>query len=128
MIITLIIFIILIMASGVLSGSETAFFHLKSNSKKISKNVKNLLKDPQKLLSTFLTGNTIVNIALASMATLITKNIAIKNNYDISFSILIQIIIVTIIILIFGEILPKIIAIRNSESFANKSFYVIKVF
>jgi len=125
-IITLIIFIILIMASGVLSGSETAFFHLKSNSKKISKNVKNLLKDPQKLLSTFLTGNTIVNIALASMATLITKNIAIKNNYDISFSILIQIIIVTIIILIFGEILPKIIAIRNSESFANKSFYVIK--
>lgn len=114
------------MASGVLSGSETAFFHLKSNSKKISKNVKNLLKDPQKLLSTFLTGNTIVNIALASMATLITKNIAIKNNYDISFSILIQIIIVTIIILIFGEILPKIIAIRNSESFANKSFYVIK--
>ena len=126
MIITLIIFIILIMASGVLSGSETAFFHLKSNSKKISKNVKNLLKDPQKLLSTFLTGNTIVNIALASMATLITKNIAIKNNYDISFSILIQIIIVTIIILIFGEILPKIIAIRNSESFANKSFYVIK--
>lgn len=126
MIITLIIFIILIMASGVLSGSETAFFHLKSNSKKISKNVKNLLKDPQKLLSTFLTGNTIVNIALASMATLITKNIAIKNNYDISFSILIQIIIVTIIILIFGEILPKIIAIRNSETFANKSFYVIK--
>jgi len=125
-IITLIIFIILIMASGVLSGSETAFFHLKSNSKKISKNVKNLLKDPQKLLSTFLTGNTIVNIALASMATLITKNIAIKNNYDISFSILIQIIIVTIIILIFGEILPKIIAIRNSETFANKSFYVIK--
>ena len=126
MIITLIIFIILIMASGVLSGSETAFFHLKSNSKKISKNVKNLLKDPQKLLSTFLTGNTIVNIALASMATLITKNIAIKNNYDISFSILIQIIVVTIIILIFGEILPKTIAIRNSESFANKSFYVIK--
>ena len=126
MIITLIIFIILIMASGVLSGSETAFFHIKSNSKKISKNVKNLLKDPQKLLSTFLTGNTIVNIALASMATLITKNIAIKNNYDISFSILIQIIVVTILILIFGEILPKIIAIRNSESFANKSFYVIK--
>jgi len=114
------------MASGVLSGSETAFFHIKSNSKKISKNVKNLLKDPQKLLSTFLTGNTIVNIALASMATLITKNIAIKNNYDISFSILIQIIVVTILILIFGEILPKIIAIRNSESFANKSFYVIK--
>ncbi|MAV58661.1 MAG: hypothetical protein CMG07_01760 [Candidatus Marinimicrobia bacterium] len=126
MIITLIIFIILIIASGVLSGSETAFFHLKSNSKKISKNVKNLLKDPQKLLSTFLTGNTIVNIALASMATLITKNIAIKNNYDISFSILVQIIVVTIIILIFGEILPKIIAIRNSELFANKSFYIIK--
>tara|TARA_A100001011_G_C14311299_1_gene845707 strand:- start:1364 stop:2614 length:1251 start_codon:yes stop_codon:yes gene_type:complete len=126
LIITLIIFIILIIASGVLSGSETAFFHLKSNSKKISKNVKNLLKDPQKLLSTFLTGNTIVNIALASMATLITKNIAIKNNYDISFSILVQIIVVTIIILIFGEILPKIIAIRNSELFANKSFYIIK--
>jgi len=39
---------------------------------------------------------------------------------------LVQIIVVTIIILIFGEILPKIIAIRNSELFANKSFYIIK--
>ncbi len=128
MIITLIIFVILIITSGILSGSETAFFHLKSNSKMISKNVKYLLKNPQKLLSTFLTGNTIVNIALASMATLITKDIALKNNFDISFSILIQIIFVTIIILIFGEILPKTIAIRNSESFANKSFYIIKFF
>ena len=126
MIITLFVIIILILISGILSGSETAFFHLKSNSKIISKNVKNLLEDPQKLLTTFLTGNTIVNIALASMATLITKNIAIKYHFDISLSIFIQIICVTMIILVFGEILPKILAIRNSELFANKSCYIIK--
>ena len=127
MVITIVLIIILIIVSGILSGSETAFFHLKSHSKNVSNNIKSLLKDPQKLLATFLTGNTIVNIALASISALITKQIALKYNFDLSIAIILQVIFVTIVILIFGEIVPKILAIRNSELFAKKSFYFIKV-
>tara|TARA_Y100001968_G_scaffold143061_1_gene130729 strand:- start:982 stop:2232 length:1251 start_codon:yes stop_codon:yes gene_type:complete len=127
MTLTIVLILILIFISGILSGSETAFFHIKSHRKNVSKNIKKLLKDPQKLLATFLTGNTIVNIALASISALITKNIASQYNYDLSIAILLQVLIITIIILIFGEIFPKIIAIRNSELFAKKSIYFIKI-
>ena len=127
MTLTIVLILILIFISGILSGSETAFFHIKSHRKNVSKNIKKLLKDPQKLLATFLTGNTIVNIALASISALITKNIASQYNYDLSIAILFQVLIITIIILIFGEIFPKIIAIRNSELFAKKSIYFIKI-
>ena len=127
MTLTIVLILILIFISGILSGSETAFFHIKSHRKNVSKNIKKLLKDPQRLLATFLTGNTIVNIALASISALITKNIASQYNYDLSIAILLQVLIITIIILIFGEIFPKIIAIRNSELFAKKSIYFIKI-
>ena len=123
----IILLLLLIFISGVLSGSETAFFHIKSHRNNIANNIKKLLKDPQRLLATFLTGNTIVNIALASISALITKNIALKYDYDLSIAIFFQILIITVVILIFGEIFPKIIAIRNSELFAKKSYYIIKV-
>ncbi len=113
--------------SGILSGSETAFFHLKTHRNNISNNIKKLLLDPQKLLATFLTGNTIVNIALGSISALITKKIANNYNFDLSIAIIIQVFIITLIILIFGEIFPKIIAIRNSELFVKKTFYIIKI-
>ena len=127
MFITTVLIIILILISGILSGSETAFFHLKSHRNNVPGNIKNLLKDPQKLLATFLTGNTIVNIALASVSALITKTIALKYDFDLSIAIILQVLFVTVIILIFGEIFPKILAIRNSELFAKKSFFFIKI-
>ena len=127
MTITILLILILIFISGILSGSETAFFHIKSHRNNITNNIKKLLKDPQRLLATFLTGNTIVNIALASVSALITKNIALRYDFDLSIAIFFQVLIVTVIILIFGEIFPKIIAIRNSELFAKKSYYLIKI-
>ena len=127
MTITILLILILIFISGILSGSETAFFHIKSHRNNITNNIKKLLKDPQRLLATFLTGNTIVNIALASVSALITKNIALRYDFDLSIAIFFQVLIVTVVILIFGEIFPKIIAIRNSELFAKKSYYLIKI-
>ena len=89
MILTIFLIIILILMSGILSGSETAFFHLKTHRNNISNNIKKLLLDPQKLLATFLTGNTIVNIALGSISALITKKIANNYNFDLSIAIII---------------------------------------
>ena len=76
--------------------------------------MKEIISDPEKLLVTILTGNTFVNIALGSLAAYIT-HFYFQGS---SLAILLEVLIVSIIILIFGEIVPKIIALHNSEKFA----------
>ena len=61
------IFIVLVILSAFFSSLETALFHLKSYSG-VNKTVKDLLENPKQLLASLLTGNTIVNIGLASIA------------------------------------------------------------
>ena len=63
----IILFVILILLSAFFSSLETALFHLKSYNK-INSTTRELLKNPKKLLATLLTGNTIVNIGLGSIA------------------------------------------------------------
>ena len=113
------LFIILLILSAFFSSSETALFHLKSYND-INKRVKNLLSKPQKLLSTLLTGNTIVNIAIGSLAATYTVN-HISNHSTLSLStlLLLEVIIITFLVLIFGEIIPKTYAIARSEKFSN---------
>ena len=113
------LFIILLILSAFFSSSETALFHLKSYND-INKRVKNLLSKPQKLLSTLLTGNTIVNIAIGSLAATYTVN-HISNHSTLSLStlLLLEVIIITFLVLIFGEIIPKTYAIAHSEKLSN---------
>ncbi len=123
----LITLVVLLVLSGLFSGSETAFFHIKSHRENLSNNVKTLLENPRKLLVSFLTGNTIVNVAMASLATVITVELAEKNQWNKPTLVLVEIFAVTLVILIFGEIFPKLIAIRNSEEFANKAQMPVKL-
>ena len=67
------VFIILIVLSAFFSSLETALFHLKSH-QKVNKTVKKLLNNPKKLLASLLTGNTIVNISIGSLAAYYTLN------------------------------------------------------
>lgn len=127
MIITVVTIIVLLVLSGIFSGSETAFFHVKSNRENISEKVKFLLENPRRLLVSFLTGNTIVNVALTSLATVITVDLAEKNQWNEHTMIIVEIFAVTLVILIFGEIFPKLIAIRNSEDFANKVQFPVRI-
>ena len=81
------IFIILIILSAFFSSLETALFHLKSH-QKINKVVEKLLKNPKKLLASLLTGNTIVNISIGSLAAYYTlenfgKNSVLLMNHSI---------------------------------------------
>ena len=116
------IFIVLIIFSAFFSGLETALFHLKPNSN-VNNSVKNLLKNPQQLLASLLTGNTIVNIGLGSIAASYTlfnyNNGNLFSNLPLSVVLLIEVVVVTIIILIFGEIIPKTYAISKSEKISN---------
>ena len=114
----IIVFIILVVISAFFSGLETALFNLKSYQKK-NKTVKKMLMNPNKLLASLLTGNTIVNIAIGSLAALYTLNNFSHTGFSKSTLLLIEVAIVTSVILVFGEILPKTYAISKSDRMAN---------
>ena len=123
----ILLFIFLLILSGFFSGTETAYFHIKKYRKETPKNIKSILDYPQRLLISLLTGNTIVNVAMASLAAYITAKYANEFGLSISMLIFVEVIIVSIIVLIFGEILPKMAAIGNSEIFAQKVYRPLKI-
>lgn len=126
----LIILIILVIFSGVFSASETALTAFKSialeeiNDKnpKIGKRLKEWLTKPNDMLTALLLGNNIVNILATSIATTFITTILAKNNllHTKGMSILISTTFMSIIILIFGEITPKIIAKNHSAKISSK--------
>lgn len=111
---------IFLMISAFFSASETAMFSLnklqqkklENSDKKSDKRILKMLTRPRFLLITILLGNTFVNISISSFATI--YSLYLKEQFGIMLSdsaiITIQIIITTIVILILGEIVPKLIA------------------
>lgn len=126
----LIAIIILVIMSAYFSATETAFSslnktRLKSMIEKGNKKAKlayKLSEKYDKLISTILIGNNIVNIALASISTVMFIEF-ISKQHGASLSTLVT----TIIVLIFGEITPKSIAKDMPEKFALFSAPVINV-
>tara|TARA_B100000945_G_scaffold263420_1_gene222207 strand:+ start:979 stop:2196 length:1218 start_codon:yes stop_codon:yes gene_type:complete len=121
------VIIILLIFSAFFSSLETALFHLKASSNK-NETVKKLLKKPKKLLSNLLTGNTIVNIAIGSLSAVYTLNyISPYSSLSVPNLLLIQVSVITFILLIFGEIIPKTYAIVKSEKLANSSAKLLDI-
>jgi len=125
---------LLLLCSALISGAEVALFSLKRNdveegleqkSKRIEIIAK-LLESPKKLLATILVANNFINIAIvilfAFLGDLIFESIT---NLQIKF--LVEVVVVTFLILLFGEILPKIYASRNNLKFATFMAYPLKV-
>lgn len=117
-IVCLFILTILLILSGLVSGSETAFFSLSPKQIKIIKDIDNkyilrLLYNPNKLLATILISNNFINIGIVILSTFITNEM-----FDFSQSptlgFIFQIVVVTFLLLLFGEIIPKIFASQNA--------------
>ena len=112
----IIILIILLFLSGFFSSAETALFSIsKARARHIAKQkgmanalIKKMKDDQHKLLTTILIGNNVVNVGASALATAITINIVSSNAVGITTGIM------TLLILIFGEIFPKSIATRNN--------------
>ena len=126
-----IIFIIILVAfSGFFSATETAFSSLNrtklklkaQDGNKAAKNALALSENFDKLLSTILVGNNIVNITLS----VLFNNIFEKAIPNPSLSGAVSVAVSTVIVLIFGEITPKMIAKENSERVALAFGYPIK--
>jgi putative hemolysin len=124
-IIGLITILILIFLSAIVSGSEIAFFslgnkHIKDLQAGKIKNadlIVSLLDRPKRLLATILIANNFINIGIVILSTFILERAFNLQLYPI-LSFVIQIILVTSILLVIGEIMPKIYASFNPVRFA----------
>ena len=112
-------------ASAFFSGSEVALFSLdkrKINSQftghpLILNYVNSLLEQPRRLLVTILIGNTVMNVAVSIIAVALAIELAPQFRIAEEIAISFQIITLTLLILIFGELLPKIFASKKSVGF-----------
>ena len=121
----IVILIFLLLLSGIISGSEVAFFSLSRTDLEDEKNknsktilVSDLLQNPKKLLATILISNNFINILFILIFTYI-GNYLFKNISSQIVKFLIEIVLVTFLILLFGEVLPKVYASRNALKFAS---------
>ena len=124
-VITVAILLIMLAVSGLVSGSETAFFSfkpadlhkLKKEHGKRGKKVISLRDKPKELLATILISNNFINVGIVVISTyLTTLMFNLKSHPALTF--LVQIVIVTSFLLVFGEILPKIYANKKPVIFS----------
>ena len=122
------ILIILLVFSGLISGSEVALFSLSKsqiqNQQKSSyiEIIKKLLLNPNKLLATILVANNFINIAIVILFTQIGSYL-FDGVTSAVLKFTLEIILATFLILLFGEILPKIYASRNNLAFSKLVAY-----
>ncbi|RMD85811.1 MAG: HlyC/CorC family transporter [Calditrichaeota bacterium] len=122
------LFLILLALSALFSGSETAFFSLpasilerfKKSRIKSEKRVAALMQNPRQLLITIVVGNTVVNITTASLAAILTTRVGAILQWNSHVILVIDVLVVTFVLLIVSEILPKVMAVRNAEKFARR--------
>ncbi len=125
----IIIFTILILLSALFSSAETAFFSLSpaqvklitQNKKFAYKIIEKLKNKPKRLLITILIGNNIVNLFTASYATIVAGRFFDSAALGIATGV------TTILILVFGEIIPKSFAIAKNEYIAQITAWPIYV-
>jgi gliding motility-associated protein GldE len=121
---SLISIIVLIIFSGLISGSEIAFFSLdpvqlediKSQKDTKSAQIIKLLESPKKLLAGILISNNFINVSIVLISTYLTLILFDFGDHKL-MGFLFQVIGITSILLLFGEIVPKIYAKNNSMLF-----------
>ncbi len=133
------ILVLLLFCSALVSGAEVAFFGLSptevntiahNNTTKGNIIIK-LLDRPKKLLATILIANNAINIGVVLLFNVIGDTLFSNITYVlfnfISVRFLLEVVVATFLILMFGEILPKVYANRNRDSFSHFMAYPLKV-
>lgn len=124
----LVTLLILLMLSGFFSSAETALFSIsQTRARHMAKDkirahllIKRMKDDPHKLLTTILIGNNVVNVAASAIATALTIGI-FPNHHAVGLTTGVM----TFLILVFGEVIPKSFATRNNILIAKLTIYPI---
>src|ERR1035437_5333891 len=120
------IIVLLLLCSAMVAGAEVAFFSL---TKPILENLKNsrsgseklvatLLTQPKRLLATLLIANNFINVGIVIISTFVTSEIITDEFAHTSLGWVLQVIVVTFLILMVGEVVPKVYATQHALSFA----------
>lgn len=127
--------LILLATSALISGAEVAFFALKphelekikTQKSKKAKLIDGFLSKPKELLATILITNNFVNVGIIILATYISGSlIDFQGNEWLQF--IIQVIIITFLLLLFGEVLPKVYANNNAVRFVGFIVHPLSIF
>jgi gliding motility-associated protein GldE len=124
--------ILLLIGSALISASEVAFFSfrpeeieaLKANKDKKSKAALKLYNNPEKLLSTILVANNTINIAIVLLAALLSSKMFDFSSVPV-MGFIINVVVITFLLLFFGEVMPKVYASRNHTTIALLMVYPI---
>lgn len=121
----LIVFVVSVIVSAFFSGSETALLSLSKHrisqtsikSPKKLELIKRLQGRVQEIVIALLVGNTIANLSAATVAALFAKSIAHTYGFNEWLTLTSEVVIVTLVLLMFSELLPKIVAVRRPLGF-----------
>ncbi len=119
------VMIFLLLLSALMSGSEIAFFSIgTADQEKLRKEesvpstrVLRLLEAPKKLLATILIANNFINVAIVAVSTYVSQS-WFSNDISETTAFILQVVVVTFIILLFGEVMPKVYATKYNISLA----------
>ncbi len=132
----LLLMLVLLFLSFSIAGAEVAFFslsykdvqNLKTKNNKALKRIVHLLEDPKKLLTSMLIANSFINICIILIANILINNLFVFDQIGIpGIEFLVKVIAVTLLLLFFGEILPKVMATQNNIRFASDFGGIIQV-
>lgn len=129
------IMLVLIGCSGLISSAEVAFFSLspaqltfvnQKNAGRPFQVIRNLLANPKKLLATLLIANSLVNIGIVLISTSIVEHMFDFSGQE-TIGIVIQVVVVTLIIVLFGDVMPKVYATKKTLGMAYMMAYPVNI-
>ena len=126
--------VMLLFISALVSGSEVAFFSLSPQQKNDmresddvrDKAILSMLDNVDELLATILVTNNLVNIGIVILTSNVIDSLFHFNSITLEF--IVKSVLVTFLLLLFGEILPKVLSQSNPKSFARYAVYPIRLF
>jgi len=135
-----VVVLLLLFISAIVSGSEVAFFSfspqdidaLRENKSRKKEVILSLVEKKDQLLATILIANNFVNIGIVILSSYLTNRIFNFSQSPV-FGLLFQLVVITFFLLLFGEIIPKLLANNRPKRFAlfmayplNFTFIVLK--
>jgi putative hemolysin len=116
-----VVLVFLLLASAFISASEVAFFSfrpediekIRNNRGKKARSVLKLYNNPEKLLSTILVANSTINITIVLLSAFISSKLFDFNSSPV-LGFIVEAVVITFLLLFFGEIMPKVYAARNN--------------
>lgn len=126
--------LVLLIASSLVSGSEVAFFSLQpaelvnmeQSSELKDKATAELLNKPKTLLATILISNNFINVAIILLSTFISSKLFNFSGHP-ALGFVVNVVSITFLILLFGEVLPKVYASQNPRFYSSMMTYPMTV-